>query len=89
MMQKKLLDAGNVQVVDVRTKMEYNMGHYPGALHLPVSNMNEKSTSKLNKSKIVIVYCNTGQRARRAAEVLKKYEFNNVYYIANSYKTLK
>ena len=85
---KKLLSAGNVQVVDVRTKMEYNLGHYPGAIHIPVSSMNEKSVENLSKSKVIIVYCNTGQRARHASEILKNFGFPRVYYIAESYKTI-
>ena len=43
---------------------------------------------KMGKEEI-LVYCNTGQRARRAAEVLRKLGYKNVYYIESSYTSLK
>jgi len=82
---KKLL--GSVKVVDVRTPMEYRMGHYPGALNIPVTAINRRTTQRLPKSGI-LVYCNTGQRARFAAEKLVRLGFEDVVYINGSYKTL-
>jgi rhodanese-related sulfurtransferase len=82
---KKLL--GSVKVVDVRTPMEYRMGHYPGALNIPVTAINRRTTQRLPKSGI-LVYCNTGQRARFAAEKLVRLGFKDVVYINGSYKTL-
>jgi phage shock protein E len=67
---KKMIRSGKIKkVVDVRTLTEYRLGHYPRALHLPVTKMNEKTTNELPK-KGLLVYCNTGQRARIAAEKL-------------------
>lgn len=82
---KKLL--GSVKVVDVRTPMEYRMGHYRGALNIPVTAINRRTTQGLPKSGI-LVYCNTGQRARFAAEKLVRLGFKDVVYINGSYKTL-
>lgn len=77
-------------VIDVRTEVEWNMGHYPRAKHIPVSELNEnnKILKRISKNDGILVYCNTGQRARRAAETLKSYGFKNVYYISNTYKSL-
>lgn len=86
---KKLIKFGKIkQVIDVRTTTEYRLGHYRGALHLPVSKMNEKTTSELPKRGL-LVYCNTGQRARIAAERLVELGFEDVYYIAGHYSTLQ
>jgi len=85
---KKFIKNGNIKViVDVRTGAEYRLGHYPGAIHIPVSKINAQTTSRLPKSGI-LVYCNTGQRARFAGEKLKKLGFTDVYYIAGHYSTL-
>jgi|TARA_B110000977_G_scaffold70584_1_gene95829 phage shock protein E len=85
---KRLIKEGRItRVVDVRTAAEYRMGHYPNALHIPVDKINEKTTTELPKWGI-LVYCNTGQRARFAAEKLEKLGFVEVYYIAGLYTSL-
>ena len=84
----KLIRAGKIKkVIDVRTIAEYRAGHYRGALHIPVNKMNKKTTAELPK-KGLLVYCNTGQRARFAAEKLEELGFEDVYYIAGHYSSL-
>lgn len=75
-------------VFDVRTKTEYDLGHYPGAKHVSVLTFSNKKFNTYNKSQPVLVYCNTGQRARRAVDLLLSYGFTNVKYIAGSYTSL-
>ena len=85
---KRLIRVGKIKkVIDVRTIAEYRAGHYRGALHIPVNKMNKKTTAELPK-KGLLVYCNTGQRARFAAEKLEELGFEDVYYIAGHYSTL-
>jgi len=85
---KRLIREGKIKkVIDVRTITEYHMGHYPKALHIPVSKIDEKTTTELPK-KGLLVYCNTGQRARFAAEKLEELGFEDVYYIAGPYTGL-
>jgi phage shock protein E len=85
---KRLIKEGKIKkVIDVRTTVEYRAGHYPRALHIPVDKINEKTTSELPKSGL-LVYCNTGQRARFAAEKLTELGFKQVYYIAGHYSSL-
>jgi phage shock protein E len=85
---KKMIRAGTIKkVIDVRTIAEYRAGHYRGALHIPVNKINGKTTTELPK-KGLLVYCNTGQRARFAAEKLEELGFEDVYYIAGHYSSL-
>ena len=85
---KRLIKEGKIKrVIDVRTVVEYRAGHYPRALHIPVDKINEKTTTELPR-KGLLVYCNTGQRARFAAEKLEELGFRDVYYIAGTYKGL-
>jgi len=85
---KRLIKEGKIKkVIDVRTNMEYRAGHYPRALHIPVDKINEKTTAELPKRGL-LVYCNTGQRARFAAEKLMELDFKQVYYIAGHYSSL-
>lgn len=85
---KTLIETGKVKkVVDVRTAIEYKAGHYPGAIHIPVTTISEKTTQGLPR-KGLLVYCNTGQRARIAAEKLDALGFEDVYFIDGTYGTL-
>jgi phage shock protein E len=74
-------------IVDVRTSTEFNTGHYPGAVNVPVNRISDASTRTLNRDG-VLVYCNTGQRARLASQKLRALGFENVYYIAGTYHSL-
>ena len=86
---KFMIRSGKIKkVIDVRTIVEYRAGHYRGAIHIPVNKINKKTTAELPKSGL-LVYCNTGQRARFAAEKLIDLGFKNVYYIAGHYSTLQ
>jgi rhodanese-related sulfurtransferase len=85
---KRLIKEGKIKaVIDVRTATEWRAGHYRGALHIPVDKINEKTTTELPKRGL-LVYCNTGQRARFAAEKLEDLGFKDVYYIAGHYSSL-
>ena len=89
---KNKIKKDNALVIDVRTQTEWKIGHFKNTKHLPTSNIDEKNTNRIlgkNKQRNVIVYCNTGQRARRAAELFKSYGYENVFYIAGTYKSLE
>lgn len=76
-------------ILDVRTDLEYNLGHYPEAVHIPTAKLTEELPTKLpDKKKPVLVYCNTGQRSRYAADLLKKKGYEEVRYITGPYWSL-
>jgi phage shock protein E len=81
-------------VIDVRTQEEWNMGHYAGAIHIPLLDLetlegNFYLLNSIKKDDPILIYCRTGRRALRAATILKKkYEFKNVYYIIDTYHLL-
>jgi len=76
-------------VLDVRTDLEYNLGHYPEAIHIPTAKLADEVETKLpNKKTPVLIYCNTGQRSRYAADLLKKKGYESVRYITGPYWSL-
>ena len=86
---KNKIKSGEIKyIIDVRTKLEWDTGHYKGAKHIPIQQINEKTTKNLKKNVGIVTYCNTGQRARAGAERLKALGFSNVYYIDGSYSQL-
>lgn len=82
---KKLVREGDVTVIDVRPQDEYEAGHIPGAVSIPVAEL-KRRLRELPKRREVIAYCRgpycvfsveavttlrqSGFRARRAEEGL-------------------
>lgn len=75
----KLLLLDEIQLVDVRTKEEYQVGHIKDALNIDVKDPNFKTNiSKLDKNKPVLVYCRSGKRSGDAAEILRGMGFTKI-----------
>ncbi len=62
-----------IAILDVRTQEEYKGGHIPGALQIPVGEL-EASLSKLQnlQNKKIIVYCRSGMRSVKASRILSE-----------------
>ena len=79
-----LVDASKVKsmnidhIIDVRTQMEWNMGHHKNAKHLPINKISKSSLNNLN----IKTGDSTGQRARNLG-------YKKVYYIESGWKSLK
>ncbi len=67
-------------LLDVREPAEYEEGHIPGALLLPLSSLLD-NLNKLSLSKTIITYCRRGPRSKSAAALLKRQGFENIYYM--------
>ena len=67
---ERLLEAGSVQVLDVREKSERDEGYIPGSLHIPYRLLRETGSDGLDTSKPVVTICESGARASIAASVL-------------------
>ncbi len=70
---------GSVTVLDVRPESEYHAGHIPGALSVPLEQLN-KLFSKLPKNKKIVAYCRGPYcvLAVQAVEMLRKKGFKAV-----------
>jgi len=81
---KARLDSGErVQLLDVREPFEWeiaNLGEY-GAKLIPLNELRER-LSELDPNREVLVYCRSGARSQRAAEILKSNGFGKVTNIA-------
>ena len=68
---------GAVTVVDVRGASEYEAGHVPGALNIPVGLLDDH-LAELPTSQPVVVHCQGGARSSIAASVLRARGFDAV-----------
>lgn len=70
--------ARNPTVLDVRTGLEFRVGHLPGAVHLPLSRLAFRARRDVPQERPVIVYCASGTRSLLAAFVLRRLGFEEV-----------
>ncbi len=74
----------NVDVIllDVRSPQEFNEYHLNGAVNIPIYELESKCNYILKeKSRLIIVYCQSGMRSKRAIKVLLKNGFKNIYHL--------
>lgn len=72
---------GGAQLVDVREPAEWDEGHVPGAVHLPLPALPSR-TAELDRSRPVITLCQSGRRSRDAADLLLGAGFADVRSMA-------
>lgn len=66
-------------ILDVRTPEEYNEGHIPNAVLIPDYNISQLAPQQLpDKDKLILVYCRSGNRSKKATELLLKMGYTNV-----------
>lgn len=76
-------------VVDVRTDAEWNSGHYPLAIHIPLKQVKDVLPQRIpDKQSKILFYCNTSTRARMAAEQAQQLGYTNVRYLVGIYTNL-
>lgn len=75
------LNQKNLRVLDVRTLQEFNEGHLPNAIHIDVMDSVAfvKQIRKLKKGKTYLVYCKSGRRSTKAAEIMNHTGFRRIW----------
>ncbi len=71
-------------VVDVRTPEEFAQGHLKGALNINVQApdfQDQIQALGLNPDQPIYLYCRSGRRSQRAAEILREMGFRQLYNI--------
>ena len=54
---RALLDRGDAQLVEVLPAEEYDEEHLPGAINLPLKQLDADTAAVLDRERPVIVYC--------------------------------
>ena len=79
-----LMDDDELIILDVREEKERTSGYINDDLNIPVGKVKNKLDS-LDKSKNILVYCKSGTRSDRTADLLCKNEFQNVYSLKGGF----
>jgi NADPH-dependent 2,4-dienoyl-CoA reductase/sulfur reductase-like enzyme/rhodanese-related sulfurtransferase/TusA-related sulfurtransferase len=72
-------------LLDVRTEMEFENGHLPDAINIPVDDLRRR-LSDLNKDKLILTYCQVGLRGYIASRILSQNGFR-VKNMTGGYKS--
>lgn len=67
-------DPQNTCLLDVRSDLEYDNGHFPGAINIPVNDL-RKRISEIDKTKQILAYCQEGLRGYIAERFLKQHGY--------------
>jgi rhodanese-related sulfurtransferase len=70
--------SGGAVILDVRTKGEFQSGHLPKSINIPIDKLSQ-NINKLNKNKSIITCCASGARSASARRILKSNGFEQVY----------
>ena len=78
---KEMMDAQEVILLDVREQDEYDSGHIPGAVLLPVGTIDEDTAAEVipGKDSTVLVYCRSGNRSKTASAALAELGYTAIY----------
>jgi phage shock protein E len=75
---RQLVRAG-ARLVDVRTPGEFASSHLPGAINIPVQELEARVGELRPVDAAVVVYCRSGHRSGNAARLLKSAGFVAVH----------
>ena len=81
----QLMNHEGAVVLDVGEPTEFKKGHIPKALNVPISQLSNdlgRLEKYRNKGTPIVLSSRTNQQASRAAAILKKHSFSNLYTLS-------
>lgn len=78
---KEMMDTQDVIILDVREQTEFDSGHIPKSVLLPVASLTEATAAAAipEKDSVVLVYCRSGNRSKAASQALADLGYKNVF----------
>jgi len=80
---KRLVEEEDALLLDVRTSLEWKMGHIEGAMLIPVQDLKGRldeveTATDGDKDKPIVVYCRSGSRSANAKKILEAAGYTKV-----------
>ncbi|HEX5831100.1 MAG TPA: LD-carboxypeptidase [Gemmatimonadaceae bacterium] len=84
---RERLERGDAVVyLDVREPNEWNLGHIPGAVHIPRGTLETKVEAMIPRDQDVVVYCAGGNRSALAADTLQQMGYDKVSSMSDGWR---
>ena len=80
---KKLIKEQKAQLVDVRTPEEFAMSMLPGAINIPLQDIDALAKGAIDATLPVIVFCRSGQRSHMAMQILMSQGYKDVHNLGS------
>lgn len=78
-----LSNRSNAVFLDIRDKEDFQAGHIPDAVNIPLKHLKERVAElEKYKDRPVIAYCRSGNKSAAAGAILKKHGFENLYNLS-------
>jgi rhodanese-related sulfurtransferase len=71
-------------VVDLRKPVEFGIAHIPGAINIPLEELEER-LEEVKHDNGVLIYCINGSRTRQAEPILYTHDIDNVYHLEGTF----
>ena len=71
--------------LDVREPNEWNLGHLPGAMHIPRGTLETKVEAAIPRDRKVVIYCASGNRSALAADTLQQMGYGDVVSMSGGF----
>lgn len=72
--------------LDVREPNEWNLGHIPGATHIPRGNLEGKVEAMIPRDSKVVIYCASGNRSALAADTMMQMGYGDVASMSGGFR---
>ncbi len=72
--------------IDVREPNEWNLGHVPGAVHIPRGILESNIEAAAQRDRRIVLYCASGNRTALAADTLQQMGYRNVASMAGGFR---
>jgi len=83
---KELLNKlSKVQLIDIREPYEIKDGNIEGSINIPMGDFLE-NLDQLDKSKQIVIYCNTARRSKPVVYMVHKLHGYTLYNLEGGYK---
>jgi rhodanese-related sulfurtransferase len=79
----------DVIIIDVRLPAEFRPERIEHAVNIPVLKISDKTTWKLNKEDVILLYCTTDVRSCRAAVIFHELGFKEIYSLEGGIRRWK
>jgi rhodanese-related sulfurtransferase len=71
-------------ILDVRTHQEYKIMHVKNAINIPIDILENNIDKIINdKDSKILIYCMSGNKTKKALEILNKMGYINIYIYLN------
>ncbi|EDO1241670.1 SidA/IucD/PvdA family monooxygenase [Listeria monocytogenes] len=82
---KKQANGEKIQIIDTRSKKQYETSNVTGAIHIPLADLRDR-LQDLDKEILTITYCNKGVTGNAAQNILLNEGFKEVYNLSGGNK---